>query len=180
MEITELLAAARDGDRDAWSRVVPMVYAELRRVARRHRPANGHDATLDTTGLVHECWLRMAQGVAPNDRGHLFALAARIMRQLVIDYARERLAIKRGSGVADVPLEAVGDDEVAQARDYIALDDALQTLARTRPQHARIVECRFFGGLTEQQTADALGLSLRVVQRDWAVAREALAGMLAP
>jgi RNA polymerase sigma factor (TIGR02999 family) len=158
---------------------VPIVYAELRGVARRHRTP-GRDATLDTTGLVHECWLRLAEAAPPNDREHLFALAARIMRQLVIDHARERLALKRNSGVDALPLDAVGEDEVAQAREFVALDDALETLGRTRPQHARIVECRFFGGMTEQETADALGLSLRVVQRDWAVAREALADLLAP
>jgi RNA polymerase sigma factor (TIGR02999 family) len=178
VDITQLLAASREGDREAWERVVAEVYADLRGLARRHREP-GADATIDTTGLVHECYLRLAQGATPNDRHHFFALASRIMRQVVIDHARERLAAKRGAGAGTIPLDHVSDAELAQAREFVALDDALEQLARERPQYARIVECRFFGGLTEAETAEALGLSLRVVQRDWAAARHILAEALA-
>jgi RNA polymerase sigma factor (TIGR02999 family) len=177
-DITQLLLATRAGDGAAWQRAVALIYDELRRLARRHRdPAR--DATLDTTGLVHECYLRLAQGATPQDRAHFLALASRIMRQVVIDHARERLALKRGAGGNALPLHQVDEDELAQARDFVALDDALAQLARTHPRYAGIVECRFFGGLTEQETADALDLSLRVVQRDWAAARAVLADLLA-
>jgi RNA polymerase sigma factor (TIGR02999 family) len=178
-EITEMLAEARAGDAAAWERLVTVVYAELRQLAHRHMLGQGQERTLDTTGLVHECYIRLAQaGSTPNDRGHFFGLASRVMRQVIVDHARERLAQKRGSGAAAVPIDAVAEEEYSQAREFVALDDALKELAKVQPRQARVVECRFFAGFTEQETADALGVSLRLVQQEWHDARRWLAQFL--
>ncbi len=181
VEITRMLAAAREGDAAAWDRVVAVVYADLRRLAHRQVAGQAADATLNTTGLVHECYLRLVQGgAAANDRRHFFALAARVMRQVIVDHARERLALKRNVGERPLPLDQIDEGEIEQAERFVALDDALGTLAHEHAGYARIVECRFFAGYTEQETADALDVSLRVVQRDWARARDWLAAQLAP
>ena len=178
-EITRMLAEARAGDPAACDRLVTVVYSDLRHLAHRHVAGQGAERTLDTTGLVHECYLRLAQAAStPNDRNHFFALASRVMRQVVVDHARERLAQKRGSGISNLSLDAVGENELVQARRFVALDDALTELARAHPRQARVVECRFFTGYTEQETADALGVSLRLVQQDWADARRWLAGFM--
>jgi RNA polymerase sigma factor (TIGR02999 family) len=117
--------------------------------------------------------LRLAAGsTTPNDRHHFFALAARVMRQVIVDHARERLAAKRGGGAPRISLDEVDDRELAEAQDFVELDDALVELARVNERQARVVEARFFAGLTEQETADSLGVSLRLVQRDWKEARE--------
>jgi RNA polymerase sigma factor (TIGR02999 family) len=178
-EITQLLAEVRDGDAAAWDRLVALVYADLRRLAHQQLGAPRLERTLDTTGLVHECYLRLVERNAnATDRGHFFALAARVMRQVIVDHARERLALKRGGNEVHIPLEQVGEDELAEARRYVALDDALAALATSEPRRARVVECRFFAGLTEPETADALEMSLRLVQREWQAAREWLARFL--
>jgi RNA polymerase sigma factor (TIGR02999 family) len=177
-DITELLADARAGDTAAWESVVAAIYTDLRRIARGHLAARGPEYTLDTTGLVHECYLRIARGATPNDRNHFMSLAARVMRQVIIDHARERIALKRGSGSTAVPLDQISEAEIEQAQQFVALDDALTALAQEHPQYARIVECRFFAGLTEPEAAATLGLSLRIVQRDWHLARQWLAQFL--
>jgi RNA polymerase sigma factor (TIGR02999 family) len=178
-EITQMLEDARAGDSRAWNQLVTVVYAELRQLAHRHMLGQASERTLNTTGLVHECYIRLAQaGSTPNDRSHFFGLASRVMRQVIVDHARERLAQKRGSGAAAVPLDAIAEDEYAQAREFVVLDDALIELARAQPRQARVVECRFFAGFTEQETADALGVSLRLVQQDWHEARRWLAGYM--
>lgn len=169
--ITQLLAEARAGDPRAWDDVVAAIYADLRRIAHGHLSGQRPGHTLDTTGLVHECYLRIARGATPNDRNHFMSLAARVMRQVIVDHARERIALKRGGGVSAVPLDTVSDEELQQAQQFVALDDALGALAAEHPQYARIIECRFFAGLTEADTAAALDVSLRVVQRDWHAAR---------
>ncbi len=176
-DITQLLALARAGERGAWDRAIALIYADLRRIAHRQLGARrGADQTLDTTGLVHECYLRLAgSSGSVNDRGHFFALAARIMRQVVCDYARERSAAKRGAGERGIPFDDVEVAEARQAQQLIELDDLLNRLAEENERQARVVECRFFAGLTEEETAQALGVSERSVQRDWAVAREWLA-----
>ncbi len=179
-DITQMLIEARAGDRRAWERLVTVVYADLRQLAHRHVSGQGVERTLNTTGLVHECYIRLAQaGSTPNDRSHFFGLASRVMRQVIIDHARERLAQKRGSGAATVPIDSVREDELSQARQFVALDDALNELAKSEPRQARVVECRFFSGFTEQETADAIGVSLRLVQQDWHEARHWLARHLA-
>jgi len=175
-EITRMLAAARAGDGVAWDRLVAVVYAELHGLAHRQLRDQRRDHTLDTTGLVHECYLRLsgADGT-PNDRGHFFALAARVMRQVLVDYARERLAQKRGGGERPLALDEIDSAELREAQRYAALDDALSVLAQRDARQARVVECRFFAGLTEEQTAEALSISVRSVQRDWQQARVWLA-----
>jgi len=168
-EITLLLRAYEGGEREAFDRVVPLVYQELRRLARRHLRRGPRGRTLDTTGLVHEAYLKLAghEGLRIQDRGHLMAVAACAMRQVLVDRARARLRLKRGSGQDAEPL-----DDPPQPGDpgpdfLLDLDRALGRLARHDAQLARIFECRYFGGLTEAETAEALGLSLRTVQRGW-------------
>lgn len=179
-DITELLAQARAGEGEAWNRVVALIYADLRRLAHRQLAGRCGDHTLDTTGLVHECYLRIAGSAANvNGREHFFALAARVMRQVIVDCARERLAEKRGGGERALPLDLIDEGEIKQAEHFVALDDALATLERQAERQARVVECRFFAGLTEEETASALGLSLRSVQREWYEARAWLAQELA-
>ncbi|MFW5927449.1 MAG: ECF-type sigma factor [Wenzhouxiangella sp.] len=170
-ELTELLQAANEGDQPALNRLVALLYVDLRQLA--HRCRKGSEA-LDTTSLVHECYLRFLNSgeLEVNDRAHFFNLAARIMRQLLCDYARERLAAKRGGGAQHVELRESDAAERAEAEHCLAVDQALERLAEIHPQQARVVECRFFAGLTEAETAEALDRSLRSVQRDWQGARE--------
>jgi len=174
--ITELLEQARTGDANARDRVFESVYAELRRLAHRQLAGQGNGRTLDTTGLVHECYLCLAGAQGPiRDRGHFFALAARVMRQVIVDYARERLALKRGGGARAIPVD---DVEVAEERDalhLIEVSDMLDRLGAHDMRLAQVVECRFFAGLTEPETAEALGISERSVRRDWVEARDWMA-----
>ena len=172
-DVVRLLNDARSGDAVAWTRFVALVYRDLRQLAHRQLRGRRADQTLGTTALVHECYLRIVRGDrTPADRRHFFALASRVMRQVVVDHARERLAQKRGLGKAAVPLDLVAEDELAQARDFVELDGALVALERINERQARVIECRFFAGLTEQETAEAVGVSLRLVQRDWSEARK--------
>ena len=174
--ITELLEQARAGDEAARDRVFESVYAELRRLAHRQLAGQGNGRTLDTTGLVHECYLCLAGAKGPiRDRGHFFALAARVMRQVIVDYARERLAQKRGGGARAIPVD---DIEVAEERDalhLIEVSEMLDRLGAHDTRLAQVVECRFFAGLTEPETAEAMGISERSVRRDWAEARDWMA-----
>lgn len=170
--VTELLVKWREGDREALEALVPLVYAELRSVAhhylQRERP--GH--TLQSTALVHEAYLRLVSGTpaATENRAHFVAVAARLMRQILVDYARSRQAAKRG---AKFQVTLSGDVEAAQTRgtDVMALDDALTTLAQRDEQQCRIVELRYFGGLTIEETAEVVGASPATVKREWSVAR---------
>jgi len=171
-DITQMLALAGAGDVAAWQQLVAAIYADLRHIAHRQLAGQRREQTMGTTGLVHECYLRMNGAAAPNDRGHFFALASRVMRQVIVDYARERLAQKRGGGERALALDEVDAAELREAERYAALDDALGALMRLDERRARVVECRFFAGLTEEETAEALQTSLRSVQRDWQAARE--------
>lgn len=171
------------GDRSALDRAFPLVYDELRHLAHRHlqREAAGH--TLSTTALVHEAYLRLGERPSPpwGDRAHFFALAATAMRRILVDHARRQHAAKRGGAPRRVPLEGIeGMPAEERAELFVALDDALERLARLDPRQARVVECRFFGGLTETETAEALGIGLRTAKRDWAKARSWLYGELFP
>ena len=174
-ELTRLLQASQDGDEEAMNRAFGIVYDELKRLARRALSAR-RSATLDTTGLVHECYLRFANAQAqPFDRSHFFHLAARVMRQLVCDHARRRLAGKRGGGAVH---EALEGNEVAmrdEAQRLIELDELLRRLANRNERQARVVECRVFGGLSLTETAEACGVSERTVELDWQKARQWLA-----
>lgn len=174
---TQLLSDARGGDRAALDRLLPRVYDELRRLAharlRRHRPGD----TLDTTALVHEVYLKLTVGETPSftDRAHFFALAARAMRFVLISYARERTAQKRGGGQPPIPFdEALGAGLAtadAEAIDLLTLNDALDRLAVVSERLAEVVELRFFGGMAYDEVAEATGRSVATVKRDWRRAR---------
>jgi RNA polymerase sigma factor (TIGR02999 family) len=183
--VTELLKASRAGERDAYERVFELVYDHLRAAAHaqlrrdgRHR-AGGH--TLSTTAVVHEAWLRLADPTRLDvrDRAHFLAIASRVMRQVLIQYARRFKASRRGGGAVHLDLDEIergtslAVDE--QAESIVALDEALERLAALNPRLAQVVECRYFGGLTELETADALGVTERTVRRDWVKARAWLA-----
>jgi RNA polymerase sigma factor (TIGR02999 family) len=179
-EITLMLAAVRAGDDAARQRLASLIYADLGQIARNLLRHGRNEQTLDTSALVHECYVRLAQSdAAPADRAHFFALASRVMRQVICDYARARLTDKRGHGVKPIPLDELTADEERDARQFVELDDALNDLARRYERRARVVECRFFAGLTDQETADALGISVRSVAREWDAARAWLARDLA-
>ena len=172
-DITGLLLAWRAGDPNALDRLFSLVYDELRRIARRqlNREQPGH--TLDTTALVHEAYIKLVDQtrVAWVDRSHFLAIAAQAMHRILVDYARQYRALKRGNGAERVPL----DDEHAVAEEradtLLALDEALSQLAQLDDRLSRVVECRFFGGLTEEETGQALGVTARTVRRDWTKAK---------
>jgi len=171
--VTELLQRWTDGDELARDALVPLVYDELRRVARRCLVGQRRDHTLQSTALVHEVFLRLIdqKSVRWDDRMHFFAVAAQLMRRILVDHARRRNAVKRGGNNITLTL----DERVVSAKqrelDVVALDDALNELSRMNPQHCQIVEMRFFTGLSIEETAQALGISPATVKRDWAVAR---------
>ena len=177
-DITVLLDAARAGEAQAWNRLVDLVYPELKRLARGSLGAHRRN-TLDTTALVHECYLRLARAEgAPRDRGHLMSLAVRIMRQVLVDHARERLAQKRGGGAVQVTLDEEIAPDLRQFEQLVEIDSALQRLATLEPRQAQVFEHRYFGGLNDEDTAAALEISPRTVHRDWDAAREWLARAL--
>ena len=172
--ISELLRAQAEGDHVTVTRLFPVLYEELHLLAHRQLARQGRrDPALNTTALVHEAFLKLRDhsGLPLEDRTHFFSLAARAMRQIVIDYARRFGTAKRGGGAALVTLdeEAIGIEQ--QADRLLALDELLGRLEVMDERLARVVECRFFAGLTEEETAEALGTSLRTVQRDWLRAR---------
>jgi RNA polymerase sigma factor (TIGR02999 family) len=172
-EITLLLKAYEAGDKAAFDRLVPLVYDELRRMARRHLRRGSRGVTLDTTALVHEAYLKLAgsPGLRLNDRGHLMAVTARAMRQVVVSRARARLARKRGGGEVVVTFEE-GKAGTAPAPEWLLdLDRALDRLRELDEPLARVFECRYFAGLSEEETAKAVGISLRTAQRAWLRAR---------
>jgi RNA polymerase sigma factor (TIGR02999 family) len=161
------------GSRNALDELVPVVYEELRRIAHRHLAAHDRGGTLQTTGLVHEAYLKLVDQSRAgwNDRAHFFAVASRAMRHVLIDRARGRARQKRGG---DGPRISLDVDQIPvddQPEALLQLDEALAKLAEVEPRLARVVECRFFGGLTEDETAEGLGVTPRTVQRDWAKAR---------
>ena len=171
-QVTDLLLQMRAGDTQAMDRLFPLVYQELRRLAHHHlrRERPGH--TMGTTGLVHETYVRLVDQtrVEWRDRGHFLVVAAWAMRRILVDYARRNRAARRGGGSVrfsldhDVPAEERGEM-------LLALDEALERLATLDRRLSQVVEYRYFGGLTEQETADVLGVTRRTVQRDWAKAR---------
>ena len=182
-DVTQLLAAWRDGDNTALDRLMPLVYEHLHTLARQHmrRERQGH--SLQSTALVHEAYLRLVDSrrVAWQDRAHFFAVAARVMRRILVDAARKKAATKRGGHLARVehatPIDfdrvpAAGSDRAAA---FCALDDALQMLSTMDQRRAQVIELRFFGGLSVEETAEVLGISPRLVLRDWKVARDWLA-----
>jgi RNA polymerase sigma-70 factor, ECF subfamily len=172
-DVTQLLIDHRKGDPDAFQALVAVVYQDLRRIARIQLSHDRQREVLNTTALVHESYLRLADAerLSIQDRAHFLAIAAVAMRRVIVDFARERAAQKRGGGQPHGPLDE-GDAVVeAQAIHILAVHDALSRLERIDPLLTRIVDCRFFAGYSEQETADALGLTLRTAQRAWARAR---------
>jgi RNA polymerase sigma factor (TIGR02999 family) len=170
--ITALLHTWNGGDQEALALVTPLVHAELRQMARRHIKGERAGHSLQVTGLVNECYLRLvgAQTVPWQDRGHFLAWSSRLMRQILVDFARERQAAKRGNGFRHVTLnDRHGCREVG--RDLVALDDALRALAQVDARKSQVVELRFFGGLNTEEVADALGVSTKTVLRDWQLAK---------
>jgi RNA polymerase sigma-70 factor, ECF subfamily len=171
-QVTDLLLQMRHGDATAMDRLIPLVYEELRRMAHRQLRLERPGHTLGTTGLVHEAYARLVDQtqVEWRDRGQFFGAAARAMRRVLVDYARRNRAARRGGGAVRLTLS---DDVAAAERGemLLALDEALDRLAALDRRLAQVVECRYFGGLTEQETAEVLGVTRRTVQRDWAKAR---------
>jgi RNA polymerase sigma factor (TIGR02999 family) len=182
-DITQLLKAWRQGDRAALDELTPLVYAQLRAQARRHMRHERSGLTLQSTALVHEVYLRLvrAQDVEWQDRVHFFALSAQLMRRILIDRARMRSAAKRGGGAAQVEhssgldLDQVPSADSDAAASLCALDDALESLAQIDQRRAKVIELRFFGGLSVKETAEALQVSPQTVLRDWRLARAWLA-----
>jgi len=173
-QVTALLVRWSQGDSDAAEKLFPLVYDELRRVARRCMAGERPDHTLQSTALVHEAYLRLIdQGTAhPNDRVHFFAIAAQIMRRILVDHARARSASKRGGKNLTITLtEAVAAAPQKRELDLLVLDSALQGLSEIDAQQAQIVELRFFAGLSIEETSQALRISAATVKRDWASAR---------
>jgi RNA polymerase sigma-70 factor, ECF subfamily len=170
--ITDLLLQIRGGDAEAMNRLFPLVYGELRRLAHWQLQNERADHTLDTAALVHETYLKLVDQprVHWQDRGHFFRVAAWAMRRILVDYARRYRALRRGGGLRPIPLEE--EAAIAERSDtLVALDEALERLASKNERLSRVVECRYFAGLTEEETAEALGVTPRTVQRDWAKAR---------
>jgi len=173
-DITEILTAWREGSREALHLLLPVVYDELRRQAHRYLRRERQNHTLQTTALIHEAYLRLTEqrNVRLESRTHFFAVAANLMRQILVDYARERHRLKRGGKADNLPLDeaflVIADESDI---DLLALDEALTRLSEMDFQQARIVELKFFSGLSIEETADALGISPATVKRDWNVAK---------
>ena len=172
-EMTRILLACRQGDRGGFHRLVNITYAELHKIARsqlqRLRPGN----TLDTVGLIHEAYLKLVgRGPVPwRDRSHFFGVAARAMRQVIVDYAKKKSTRKHGAGAVRVRLDNLQIGVSREAEMLVALDDALTRLATLDGRLIQIVECRFYAGYSLRETADVLGVSTRTVQREWQRAR---------
>jgi RNA polymerase sigma factor (TIGR02999 family) len=172
-EVTRLLWACRGGDRDAFDKLISLVYDDLRRIAHKRLQAERDDHTLDTTAVVHEAYLQLADHADAiwRDRAHFFAVAARVIRNVLVDYARRRGAAKRGGGGVHIPLREDLAGVEPRTVELLALEEALSSLGKHDPRLEDIVECRFFGGMNMQDTAAALGVSKRTVERDWRRAR---------
>jgi RNA polymerase sigma factor (TIGR02999 family) len=175
-DVTELLISLRSGDAAALDALMPLVYEELRRLARRQLAPRRPEQSMDTTDLLHEAYLRLfdQSRITPEDRRHFFALAARAMRRVVIDRARKRRATKRGGGLQRVDLDSAEHFAADHASDLLALDEALEKLRRLDERLVRVVELRFFAGFTVEETAEILGLDPRTIRRDWEKARALL------
>ncbi len=172
-EVTGLLRAWSDGDQAALDKLMPLVYAELHRLAKRYMGREHVGHTLQTSALVNEAYLRLvdAHGVRWQNRAHFFAVSAQIMRRILVDFARSRQNLKRGGGALQVTLDeglVVSPDSGA---DLLALDDALKKLGILNARQSRVVELRYFGGLNEEEVAAALNVSSRTVRHDWSLAR---------
>ena len=171
-EVSGLLRAWGDGDRGALDRLTPIVYDELRRLASRYMRGERPGHSLQTTALVNEAYIRLVdyRGMRWQDRAHFFAVSAQLMRRILVDHAR-RHNLKRGGGVQHVSFEDTAEVGSDRAADLLALDDALDALARVDPRKVQVVEMRYFGGLSVEETADVLKVSPITVMRDWSTAK---------
>jgi len=172
-QVSELLMRWREGDSTALDSLIPVVYAELRRVARAYLRRERPDHTLQSAALVHEAYVRLAGQTSPQlqNRAHFFGVAARLMREILIDHARNRGAAKRGAGIPQIALNEAMDIPHLKSVDLILLDDALRRLSRLDERQGRVVELRFFAGLSIEDTSEALGISPATVSREWTTAR---------
>ncbi len=181
-QVTQLLVEWRQGNREALHRLMPLVHAELRQLAEQYLRQERPDHTFDPTDLVHEAYLRLVDKTHPQwqDRVHFFAVAAQLMRRILVDHARRVQSAKRGGDVLKVPLEEGLDVAGERAAEVIALDDALSAKSQLDPQKSRIIELRFFGGLTIEETAEAMGLAAPTVIKHTRLARAWLHAALYP
>jgi RNA polymerase sigma factor (TIGR02999 family) len=169
---TQLLTEWRSGHPQALDRLTPLVYDELRRLARGYMRAERGSHTLQATAVVHEAFLRLVQAnVALQDRAHFFALASRLMRRVLVDHAKSRTRVKRNAGVRDLAMEEIGAPSMALDVDVIALDDALENLVKLEPRLAQVIELHYFGGMTYEEIASSVGASPATVHRDIRLAR---------
>jgi RNA polymerase sigma factor (TIGR02999 family) len=171
--VSQLLVDVRLGRREAIDRLLPIVHAELRRIAAAYMRNERADHTLQPTALVNEAYLRLvdARDITFESRSHFLGVAARLMREVLVDHARRRATAKRAGGVARIPLEDADAAVAAPDADVLALDEALRRLEAMDSRMARLVELRFFGGMTTAETAESLGISVATVEREWATAR---------
>ena len=172
-DITQLLSNWREGDTDALERLVPLVYPELRRMAKRHMAREDPNHTLQTSALINEAYLKLIdrQQTEWQDRGHFYAVAAQVMRHILIDHARRHLYDKRGGGAQHVPLEEAEIIKAERAAELIALDEALKGLAKLDARRGQIVELKFFAGLSAEEIGNVLNISPATVQREWRAAK---------
>jgi len=172
-DVTHLLEELRGGNEDAVARLVPLLYSELRRMAASYLSRERRDHTLQPTAVVHEAYLRLVdqKNVHWQNRQHFFGVAAQAMRRVLVDHARSHQSLKRGGAQGKVPLESAMVCATDRSVELVAIDEALSRLAAFDPQQARIIELRFFGGLTVEETAQVLGISPATVKRDWNVAK---------
>jgi RNA polymerase sigma-70 factor (ECF subfamily) len=171
-DVTQLLRAWREGDKSALDRLMPIVYQDLRRLARRHLLAERAGHTLQATALVNEAYMRLVdyRRMQWQDRAHFLAVSAQLMRRILVEHARRR-NLKRGGAMRHVSLEQAPEVGSARTKDLIALDESLEELARIDLRKARVVELRYFGGLSVEETAEALSISAVTVMRDWSSAK---------
>jgi len=172
-QVTQILRELQNGDKTAEARLIPIVYAELRRLAGYYLRGERSGHTLQPTALVHEAYIRLTgmQGVEWQGRSHFFAVSAHVMRHILVDHARAQAATKRGGDWEPVTLDEARAVSLSRPEQFVALDEALQRLSAMDARQSRIVELRFFGGLTEEEIAEVLGLSTRTIKRDWRLAR---------
>jgi RNA polymerase sigma factor (TIGR02999 family) len=172
-DVTQVLRELSDGDRDAPARLMPLVYDELRKLSQGYLKDERRDHTLQATALVHEAYMRLVdwENVTWQNRAHFFAVAAQVMRRILVDHARKRSAQKRGGGMTKLSLDEAVSFAQEREVDLVALDDALKSLAQLDEAQSKIVELRFFGGLTIEETAEALSISPATVKREWTLAK---------
>jgi RNA polymerase sigma-70 factor, ECF subfamily len=172
-EVTKLLAAWSSGDQSALNKMMPLVYAELHRIARRAWSQHPNSNTLQPTALINEAYLKLAnaENASFQDRCHFFAVACKAMRQILVNHAKSRLSGKRGLGLANVSLDEIQPVVHQEAAEIVALHEALEALHVFDPRKSMVVEMRYFGGLSIEETAEAMGVSVATVNRDWRLAR---------